>query len=59
VSPIKAAVTWALDADELLAWKMFLELASITRIGSQQGNGVLLGYNDTAHLEGGAADASG
>ena len=52
VSPIKAAVTWALDAGELLGWRMFLELASITRIGSQQGHGILLGYNDTAHLEG-------
>ena len=52
VSPIKCAVTWALDAGEELGWRMFLELASITRVGSQQGNGILLGYNDTAHLEG-------
>jgi probable phosphoglycerate mutase len=52
VSPIKAAVTWALDADELLAWKMFLELASITRIAGRDGNATLVGYNDTAHLDG-------
>jgi broad specificity phosphatase PhoE len=50
VSPIKAAVTWALDAGEELGWRMFLELASITRIASQHGTGILVGFNDVAHL---------
>lgn len=50
VSPIKAAVTWALDASELLGWRMFLDLASITRIGGRDGNAALLAFNDTAHL---------
>ncbi len=31
VSPIKAAVTWALGASEVLGWRMFLDLASITQ----------------------------
>ena len=33
VSPIKAAVCWALDVDERATWRMFLDLASVSRIG--------------------------
>lgn len=50
VSPIKAAVTWALGAGEELGWRMFLDLASITRIGGRDGTPSLVGYNDVAHL---------
>jgi broad specificity phosphatase PhoE len=50
VSPIKAAVSWALGAGEQLGWRMFLDLASITRIGGRDGQGSLVGYNDTSHL---------
>jgi probable phosphoglycerate mutase len=50
VSPIKAAVTWALGADEGLAWRMFLDLASITRIAGRNGQATLIGYNDIGHL---------
>ena len=50
VSPIKAALTWALGASDLLAWRMFVEVASISRIGLRQGAPVMLGFNDTAHL---------
>jgi probable phosphoglycerate mutase len=50
VSPIKAAVLWAMDADPLLAWRMHLDVASITRVGAFPGRSVLLGFNDTAHL---------
>jgi probable phosphoglycerate mutase len=32
VSPIKAAVCWALDVGPMLAWRMRLDVASITRI---------------------------
>jgi probable phosphoglycerate mutase len=52
VSPIKAAVTWALGTGEELGWRMFLELASITRVSRQNGTGILLGFNDTSHLVG-------
>ena len=50
VSPIKAAVSWALGAGEELGWRMFLDLASITRIAGGDGQGSLIGYNDTGHL---------
>lgn len=50
VSPIKAAVTWALGAGEELGWRMFLDLASITRIAGRDEMPSLVGYNDVAHL---------
>jgi probable phosphoglycerate mutase len=50
VSPIKAAALWAMDADPLLAWRMHLDVASVTRIGAPGGRRILLGFNDTAHL---------
>ena len=50
VSPIKAAALWAMDADPLLAWRMHLDVASITRIAASGGRSALLGFNDTAHL---------
>lgn len=49
VSPIKAAVIWALGVDEEVTWRMFLAPASITRIGVQRGP-VLQTFNETAHL---------
>ena len=33
VSPIKAAVAWALQAGDLLAWRLFVAPGSISRIG--------------------------
>ena len=33
VSPIKAAVAWALGGDDALAWRLHLSTGSITRIG--------------------------
>jgi probable phosphoglycerate mutase len=51
VSPIKAAVCVALGVDERVSWKMFLDLASITRVGRRvDGESFLIAYNDTAHL---------
>lgn len=50
VSPIKCAVTWALGAGEELGWRMFLDLASITRIAGRDGHASLVGFNDTTHL---------
>jgi probable phosphoglycerate mutase len=49
VSPIKAAVIWALGVDEETSWRMFLAPASITRIAVQRGP-VLQTFNETAHL---------
>jgi broad specificity phosphatase PhoE len=51
VSPIKAAVAWALGVDERAALRMRLGLASITDVGSApNGGGYLSTFNDTAHL---------
>ena len=49
VSPIKAAVVWALGVSEDVTWRMFLAPASITRIAVQRGP-VLQTFNETAHL---------
>ena len=52
VSPIKAAVAWALDVDERATLRMYLGLASITRIGARADGGVFLSsFNDCAHLK--------
>ena len=50
VSPIKAALTWALGAPDEMVWRMYVEVASISRIGLRQGAPCMLGFNDTAHL---------
>lgn len=50
VSPIKAAVAWALGVGDEVAWRMFLAPASITRVAvSARGSSLTL-FNDTAHL---------
>ncbi len=46
VSPIKAAVVWALDGDPLLAWRLRLDVASITRIASGPAGPVVVGFNE-------------
>jgi broad specificity phosphatase PhoE len=50
VSPIKAASAWALGVDGTVAWRMFLGLASITRVGRGRTSPVLLSFNETGHL---------
>jgi probable phosphoglycerate mutase len=47
VSPIKAAVAWALGVDDGVAWRMHLSNASMTRIGWGAVAAVLHGYNLT------------
>jgi len=52
VSPIKAAVGWALGVDERATWRMQLGLATITMIGARPDTtGYLASFNDGAHLE--------
>ena len=51
VSPIKAAVAWALDADDRIAWRTFVAVASITRIGVTDRGPILRSFNEVAHLE--------
>ena len=51
VSPIKAAVCWALGVEQRATWRMQLGLASITRIGTaRDGTPHLLSFNETSHL---------
>lgn len=50
VSPIKAAVTWALGVGDEVTWRMFVGLASITRIAVADRGPVLRSFNEIAHL---------
>jgi probable phosphoglycerate mutase len=50
VSPIKAAVAWVLGTEDTAAMKMFLGLASVTRIGHRESGPILLSFNETGHL---------
>lgn len=50
VSPIKAAVAWALGVGDDVAWRMFLEVAAISRVGIGANGPTLRTYNDTSHL---------
>jgi broad specificity phosphatase PhoE len=52
VSPIKAAVAWALGADDSLAWRLQLATASVTVVGWGPTGPVLHRYNITADLDG-------
>jgi len=47
VSPIKAAVAWALAVGDGVAWRMYLATASCTRIGWGVRGPVLRSFNET------------
>jgi len=51
VSPIKAAMCWALGVDDLVGWRLWVATASITRIGLTPRGGVVHTFNEVAHLE--------
>ena len=51
VSPIKAAVVWALGVDEEVAWRCQLSPASITRIGRRGETPLLVSFNEVGHLD--------
>jgi broad specificity phosphatase PhoE len=48
VTPIKAAVAWALGTGPGLSWRLHLQTASVTRIGWGNGAPVLHGFNEVA-----------
>lgn len=48
VTPIKAAVAWALGAGAGLSWRLHLNTASVTRIGWGNGAPVLESFNEVA-----------
>lgn len=47
VSPIKAAVTWALGVDDIVIWRMFLDVAAVCRVAIGPRGPVLRSYNET------------
>lgn len=61
VSPIKAAVAWAMGVGDEVAWRMFLSDAAVSRIDTRGPTPVLLAFNDACAAAGGhpgAAQAS-
>jgi broad specificity phosphatase PhoE len=50
VSPIKAIICWALDLDDSYAWRLRLDVASISRLAEGLNGPVLLSFNETGHL---------
>ena len=46
VSPIKAAIAWALGAGDEISWKVFVEIASIARIGADRFGPTLRSLNE-------------
>jgi broad specificity phosphatase PhoE len=52
VSPIKAAVAWALEVSQEVSWRMHLDVAAICEIGCGTRGPSLRLFNQTAHLAG-------
>lgn len=50
VSPIKAAVAWALQVGDEIAWKMHVSPASITRIAMAASGPSLVSFSEVHHL---------
>lgn len=50
VSPIKAAVAWALGVGPETSWRMFLGVAAVTRVAIGPRGPSLTSYNETQHL---------
>jgi broad specificity phosphatase PhoE len=50
VSPVKAAVAWALGVGDEVTWRMYVAPASITRIGVAGPTPSLRSFNEVAHL---------
>jgi probable phosphoglycerate mutase len=59
VTPIKAAVAWALGVGAGLSWRLHLNTASVTRIGWGNGAPVLHGFNQVAPPREGTAQSPG
>ena len=52
VSPVKAAVAWALDVGDHISFRTFVGPASVTTISTALGRPSLHGFNSCAHLDG-------
>lgn len=51
-SPIKAAVAWALGVGDEVVWRMYLGVASVSRVAVTGRGPSLHSYNETHHLAG-------
>jgi broad specificity phosphatase PhoE len=49
VSPLKAAVAWALGVGDEISWRMFVDVASVSLIGSGRSGPSLRTFNETHH----------
>ena len=49
VSPIKAAIAWALGGDISLSWRCHLEQAAVCRISDRSGTPVLRSFNEVLY----------
>jgi broad specificity phosphatase PhoE len=47
VSPIKAAVAWALGVGDEISWRMFVDVASVSYIGTGRSGPALHRFNET------------
>ena len=56
VSPIKAAIAWALGVGDEVAWRMFVLDGAMARIRVDSHRPVLLSFNEVPSLEGLAGD---
>lgn len=50
VSPIKAAIAWAVGIEVSSSWRMLLDRGSISRIDVSPQGPKMRGFNDTSHL---------
>ena len=50
VSPIKAAIAWAVEIEVSSSWRMLLDRGSISRIDVSPQGPKMRGFNDTSHL---------
>jgi broad specificity phosphatase PhoE len=51
VSPIKAAIAWALQAGDETVWRMFVHVASVARVGVDQFGATLRSFNELPVLD--------
>jgi hypothetical protein len=52
VSPVKAALAWALGVGDEISFRSFVAPASITTVATTGGRASLHGFNSCAHLDG-------
>jgi broad specificity phosphatase PhoE len=52
VSPLKAALAWALGVGDEISWRLHVTPASVSRVGIRPHGPVLLSFNETSHLPG-------